>query len=170
MKIAIKNFLTTLRRYKVASVLNIAGMTLAFLAFYVIMSQVYYDITYNRSIKDSDRTYILVTRFADEDWMALASRMYAEEALAACSEVEYSGTIRKMGYGAEHVWVKRTEYNYDRYDYRTAAISLPLLDVLSFRTVDGDLRRLSEPETVIISESLAERMGATRSICPTWMP
>ena len=38
MKIAIKNFLTTLRRYKVASVLNIAGMTLAFLAFYVIMS------------------------------------------------------------------------------------------------------------------------------------
>ena len=42
MKIAIKNFLTTLRRYKVASVLNIAGMTLAFLAFYVIMSQVYY--------------------------------------------------------------------------------------------------------------------------------
>lgn len=159
MKIAIKNFLTTLRRYKMASVLNIAGMTLAFLAFYVIMSQVYYDITYNRPIKDSDRTYVLVTRFADADWMALASRMYAEEALAACSEVEYSGTIRKMGYGAEYVWVKRTEYNYDRYDYRTAAISLPLLDVLSFRTVDGDLRRLSEPETVIISESLAERMG-----------
>ncbi|UKI17763.1 MAG: hypothetical protein L6V80_06415 [Bacteroidales bacterium] len=55
--------------------------------------------------------------------------------------------------------MKRTEYNYDRYDYRTATMSLPLLDVLSFRTVEGDLRRLSEPETVIISESLAERMG-----------
>lgn len=79
MKIAIKNFLTTLRRYKVASVLNIAGMTLAFLAFYVIMSQVYYNITYNRPIKDSDRTYILVTRFAEADWMALASRMDAEK-------------------------------------------------------------------------------------------
>ena len=67
MKIAIKNFLTTLRRYKVASVLNIAGMTLAFLAFYVIMSQVYYNITYNRPIKDSDRTYILLTRFAEAE-------------------------------------------------------------------------------------------------------
>ena len=65
MKIAIKNFLTTLRRYKVASVLNIAGMTLAFLAFYVIMSQVYYDVTYNRSIRDSDRTYILLSRHYD---------------------------------------------------------------------------------------------------------
>ena len=145
MKIAIKNFLTTLRRYKVASVLNIAGMTMAFLAFYVIMSQVYYDITYNRSIKDSDRTYILVTRFADVDWMALSSRMYAEDALASWPDVECSGAIRKVGDGAEYVWVKRSEYNYDRYDYRTAAISL--------------VRRLSEPETVIISESLAERMG-----------
>ena len=158
MKIAIKNFLTTLRRYKVASVLNIAGMTLAFLAFYVIMSQVYYDITYNRSIKDSDRTYILLTRFT-EDWIALASRGVAERTFGLWPDVECSGTIRNKGLGAEYVWVKRTEYNYDRYDYRTATMSLPLLDVLSFRTVEGDLRRLSEPETVIISESLAERMG-----------
>ena len=158
MKIAIKNFLTTLRRYKVASVLNIAGMTLAFLAFYVIMSQVYYNITYNRPIKDSDRTYILVTRFA-EDWIALASRGVAERTFGLWPDVECSGTIRNKGLGAEYVWVKRTEYNYDRYDYRTATMSLPLLDVLSFRTVEGDLRRLSEPETVIISESLAERMG-----------
>ena len=158
MKIAIKNFLTTLRRYKMASVLNIAGMTLAFLAFYVIMSQVYYDITYNCSIKDSDRTYILLTRFA-EDWIALASRGVAERTFGLWPDVECSGTIRNKGLGAEYVWVKRTEYNYDRYDYRTATMSLPLLDVLSFRTVEGDLRRLSEPETVIISESLAERMG-----------
>ena len=38
----IKNFLQTLRRYKVASVLNIMGLTLAFVAFYVIASQVWY--------------------------------------------------------------------------------------------------------------------------------
>ena len=159
MKIAIKNFLTTLRRYKVASVLNIAGMTLAFLAFYVIMSQVYYNITYNRPIKDSDRTYILVTRFAEADWMALASRMDAENALSSWPDVECFGAILKRGMGSEYVWVRNSEYNYDRYDYKTANISLPLLDVLSFRTVEGDVRRLSEPETVIISESLAERMG-----------
>ena len=40
MKIAFKNFITTLRRYKMASVLNIAGLTLAFTAFYVMMVQV----------------------------------------------------------------------------------------------------------------------------------
>ena len=36
----IKNFIMTLKRYKVASVLNIVGLTLAFVAFYVIASQV----------------------------------------------------------------------------------------------------------------------------------
>ena len=35
MKIAFQNFLTTLKRYKTASVLNIAGLTLAFFAMYV---------------------------------------------------------------------------------------------------------------------------------------
>ena len=33
MKIAFHNFLTTLRRYKVSSLLNIVGLTLAFTAF-----------------------------------------------------------------------------------------------------------------------------------------
>ena len=37
MKIAFRNFLTTLRRYKISSLLNVIGLTLAFTAFYVIM-------------------------------------------------------------------------------------------------------------------------------------
>ena len=36
MKIAFRNFLTTLRRYKISSLLNVIGLTLAFTAFYVI--------------------------------------------------------------------------------------------------------------------------------------
>ena len=55
----IKNFIMTLKRYKVASVLNIVGLTLAFVAFYVIASQVWYSATYNRPIEDSDRVYMI---------------------------------------------------------------------------------------------------------------
>ena len=72
------------------------------------------------------------------------------------------------------MWVKRTEYNYDRYDYRTATMSLPLLDVLSFRTVEGDLRRLSEPGDRhylgVAGRAYGGCMRATMYICPTWMP
>ena len=58
MKIAFKTFLTTLKRYKASSVLNVVGLTAAFLAFYVIMAQVRYDLTFNHSIKDSERVYL----------------------------------------------------------------------------------------------------------------
>lgn len=40
MKIALRNFLTTLRRYKASSLLNIIGLTLAFTACYIILVQV----------------------------------------------------------------------------------------------------------------------------------
>ena len=59
MKIAFRNFLTTLKRYKTASVLNIAGLTLAFMALYILISQVMYDVRYNRSIDDYARVYII---------------------------------------------------------------------------------------------------------------
>ena len=41
------------------------GMTIAFAAFYVIMSQVMYDVTFNSSIKDADKKYMLCSLFQD---------------------------------------------------------------------------------------------------------
>ena len=37
----LKNFLMTLKRYKVAGVLNVLGLALAFVAFYIIAAQVW---------------------------------------------------------------------------------------------------------------------------------
>ena len=59
MKIAFRNFLTMLRRYKASSLLNIVGLTLAFTAFYIILVQVRWELTYNRSIPDADRIYLV---------------------------------------------------------------------------------------------------------------
>ena len=50
---------------KASPILNILGMTIAFAAFYVIMSQVMYDVTYNSSIKDADKKYMVCTLFQD---------------------------------------------------------------------------------------------------------
>ena len=63
MKIAFKNFLMTLKRYKVASLLNVLGLTLAFVAFYIIASQVWFTITYNHSFPNADRTYLISPDF-----------------------------------------------------------------------------------------------------------
>ena len=61
MKIAYQNFLTTLKRYKTASVINIAGLTIAFIAFYILMAQVHHGLSYNSSIPDYERVYVTIT-------------------------------------------------------------------------------------------------------------
>lgn len=62
MKIAFHNFLTTLRRYKVSSLLNVIGLTLAFTAFYVILVQVRWEMTFNRAIPDAGQICLVAPR------------------------------------------------------------------------------------------------------------
>lgn len=51
MRYIFNNFLNTLKRYKVSSLLNIIGMAVAFAAFYVIMTQVCFNLGYNKSLR-----------------------------------------------------------------------------------------------------------------------
>ena len=83
MKIAFKNFLTTLRRYKTASALNIAGLTLAFTAFYIIMAQVRYEMSFNRTIADNERVYLISPQWNEDKWSTNAPRLSSERAMAA---------------------------------------------------------------------------------------
>jgi len=91
MKIAFKNFVMTLRRYKTASALNIAGLTLAFTAFYIIMAQVRYEVSFNRSIADNERVYLISPQWNEDKWSTNAPRLSSERAMAASPDVEGGG-------------------------------------------------------------------------------
>ena len=157
MKIAFKNFITTLRRYKMASVLNIAGLTLAFTAFYVMMVQVTYDLGYNRSIKDADRIWTVNANWIGGGFSLTSPRGPFEAALAQCPEVEGSAIITRRW--DVPVWVQESEFSFTEYAAVMDYISLPSLDLLGFRTVEGDLRQIENPNTVILPESLARLYG-----------
>ena len=157
MKIAFKNFITTLRRYKMASVLNIAGLTLAFTAFYVMMVQVTYDLGYNRSIKDAGRILTVNANWIGGGFSLTSPRAPFEAALAQCPEVEGSAIITRRW--DVPVWVQESEFSFTEYAAVMDYISLPSLDLLGFRTVEGDLRQIENPNTVILPESLARLYG-----------
>ncbi len=157
MKIAFKNFITTLRRYKMASVLNIAGLTLAFMAFYVMMVQVTYDLGYNRSIKDAGRILTVNANWVGGGFSLTSPRAPFEAALAQCPEVEGSAIITRRW--DVPVWVQESEFSFTEYAAVMDYISLPSLDLLGFRTVEGDLRQIETPNTVILPESLARLYG-----------
>ena len=54
-----RNFSHTFRRFFTASVLNIIGLAIAFASFFVIMTQVDYDLNFNKGYKDYQNIYRL---------------------------------------------------------------------------------------------------------------
>jgi putative ABC transport system permease protein len=128
MKIAFQNFLTTLKRYKTASILNVAGLTLAFFAMYVIMTQVIFYVRYNQCIPDNERVFLLCEQRTDEI-STLMGRYLAEQAISQSPIVEAGGMVLCPMYDpANHsLWVHRS--NGEMIKFRASfirQISLPM--------------------------------------------
>ena len=160
----LKNFLMTLKRYKVAGVLNVLGLTLAFVAFYIIAAQVWYSVTYNRPLKDSDRVYMVSalwgrsTGIENEEWSSSSPSPVTFESIEAFPQAEIGTHFRE--YPQPHrVWGKREQGDFQKYNIGSYDIAPEGLEVFGFNIIAGDAKKMNEPNTVVISESAATRIG-----------
>lgn len=160
MKIAFRNFLTTLRRYKISSLLNVIGLTLAFTAFYVIMTQVWWELGYNRSLYEADRIYLVENEdwYEPGKWSSWLNRPVPERVIASTAGVEVGGCMWG-GFGSGTCWTSNEpSFGYNKFSASCGSVSLPFLDVFAFRSVEGDVHDLGKPKSVIVSREVAERM------------
>ena len=160
----IKNFLMTLKRYKVAGVLNVVGLTMAFVAFYVIASQVWYSVTYNRPLKDSDRVYMISALWGSslgaewEKWSSNCPQPVTRETVEMFPQAEVSTHFRE--YKQPHrVWGKTSQGDFQKYNMGSYDMSPNGLEVFGFEIMAGDASQIKEPNTVVMSESAAHKMG-----------
>ena len=160
MKIAFRNFLTTLRRYKISSLLNVIGLTLAFTAFYVIMTQVWWELGYNRSLHEADRIYLVENEdwYEPGKWSSWLNRPVPERVIASTAGVEVGGCLWG-GFGSGTCWTSNEpSFGYNKFSASCGSVSLPFLDVFAFRSVEGDVHDIGKPKSVIVSREAAERM------------
>ena len=160
MKIAFRNFLTTLRRYKISSLLNVIGLTLAFTAFYVIMTQVWGELGYNCSLHEADRIYLVENEdwYEPGKWSSWLNRPVPERVIASTAGVEVGGCMWG-GFGSGTCWTSNEpSFGYNKFSASCGSVSLPFLDVFAFRSVEGDVHDLGKPKSVIVSREAAERM------------
>lgn len=160
MKIAFRNFLTTLRRYKISSLLNVIGLTLAFTAFYVIMTQVWWELGYNRSLHEADRIYLVENEdwYEPGKWSSWLNQPVPERVIASTAGVEVGGCMWG-GFGSGTCWTSNEpSFGYNKFSASCGSVSLPFLDVFAFRSVEGDVHDLGKPKSVIVSREAAERM------------
>ena len=159
MKIALHNFLTTLRRYKVSSLLNIVGLTMAFTAFYVILVQVRWEMTFNRAIPEAEHIYLVAPRspFDETGHSICSTRPDGEQLIAQSPEIEAGGCIRPWRW-EQPVWVKR-HGEFQRFRMSLNSVSEGFLATVGMRAVEGDLQALTQPNGVALARSQAARLG-----------
>ena len=154
MNLIFRNFWNTLRRYKVASVLNIAGLGVAFAAFAVIMMQVRYDLTYDRFHSNADRIFRLEIPMQEgrEPGITVPRPLARELVTSASSDIVQGGLMRTRG---------STNFSADNQSFvreRLWIFTPEILQIFDFQIVAGDTARLREPNTRLISQSTAERL------------
>lgn len=154
-----RSFIHLFGRYKTATLLNLAGLTVAFAAFMLLMMQVRYELGYDRQYAAADRIYRIEVKFVKNSrgdlWSIWLNRMTGETLVRSCAGIDAGGAWGWFPTGC-----------YDPNKGRSSAMGLPrggrvspaLLDLFEFEIVAGDTSRFREPNTVMISESHALAM------------
>ena len=85
----LKNIIYMARRFKMATALNMLGLIVAFAAFYIFMTQILHQVTFNHGIKDYKRLYRLESNFVynEMEFSDIVCRPFAD-ALQRMPEVE----------------------------------------------------------------------------------
>lgn len=68
MKEILNNIIYMAKRFKLASTFNLIGLTLAFVAFYLFMTQVEYQVSYNHGIEDYQQLYRMESDYLFNEW------------------------------------------------------------------------------------------------------
>ncbi len=68
IKETFKNLIYMARRFKLATTLNLLGPILAYIAFYLLMTQISYQRSYNHGVQDHERIYRMECSYLFPEW------------------------------------------------------------------------------------------------------
>ncbi len=154
---ALKNFTVTVRSMPPVTILNIVGLAVAIAVAYIIFVQVHHELSFNKGIKDANKTALIVG-----EGSYIGERKYATT--MARAEVEFIKNIHMVeNIGSIGLLGKRrgscTEDNPDGFVLTMSNILYPVatLQMFGFEFVEGDAVSLETYGNVAVSESAAAK-------------
>ena len=154
MKTIIRNFTSIFRKFVTANLLNLLGLSLAFASFFVIMTQVIYDLGYNKSFAEHEKLFRLTMEFGAgmEDYGTTLPRPVIEQLAAASPHV--------AGYGIKQGWINNDQFLVDNQEY-SLTLTYGIRDFLSVfkpKVIDGDLAGLQRNGNIVLTQTEATRI------------
>lgn len=158
MKTLIRNFFTTLRRFKMATFLNVVGLSVAFAAFIIIMIQVSYDLRFDSSIPDVNNVYRI--NLEHNGKRLAATPRPIGDGFAAYSPYVRSVAITNAMYASvfDSFFTVDEEAHPQTYVEKMMDTTEGYIDIFKPEMVEGSAQSLLEPDHVLIPQSVAKRV------------
>ena len=150
-----KPLLYYLRRYKTATLLNLLGLSMALAAFYLFMTQVEYNNTFNQNLKDYQRTY-RVEYWNDTKW-ANNQSADREKLWAQIAHIENTTS--------HAAWINQLEIKVNEHMYPITCYQVKknALDFWGIQLLPGSDTWQDKPDGYIMGESLAKKIFGTEN-------
>lgn len=153
----------TARRFKLATTLNIIGLTAAFASFYLLMTEIAYQRSYNQGLDDYQLLYRLESNYEYNEWdySDNVCRPFAE-ALKRLPQVESVSLMRDIHDGNNYTFTFLKDEKQLKYDI--CWCNATALSTLTDRLIDGSLEWAASdtsPNRRIIPASIAKEYFGT---------
>ena len=155
MKTIYRNLLSVIRRFKMATLLNVAGLSVAFAAFMVIMMQVNYDRTFDTSDPNHDRIFRVEFMY-QENAQVVINRPLAEAFFASSPHI-VAGALSSP-YSTDRFFSVENNGIKQFYEEKCIQVSPEYTEVFTFDFVEGTKEVLKQPDHVMIPLSMAQKL------------
>ena len=148
--------------------LNLLGLSLAFVIFYVLMAEVMWHVTFDRFHKDADRVcQVFYEDTSLDEWEKLFPELmkdgkqhfsaeFAEEIRRSTQDFEASVVVANGEYSG--LMPTDVEDVADSLDIQFVEATEGLFEVFTFDLIEGDTAAIHDPDKVFIPLSLAKKL------------
>ena len=160
-----KSFLSILRKYSVAMVMNFIGLVLGFTAFIVLMVQVSYQCDFDKNYPTSGRIYRVDKAGATNDdiFRNILPRGYADDIISSSPHIE-AGSISCPFIGSIIFNVADENGRMtEPFKSKVNVVYPELFKIFGVEFIEGNADALIDQQTVAIPQSLAKRLFANES-------
>ena len=150
-----KNFLYSIRTYRIPSVLNILGLAAAFAALYIIFVQVNYDYSFNKGIKNWEDIYCVeIKSWSDTNGFSLNTpRPLNEDVIATVPGIECIAGERCVNIEESYYTFKDGEKK--EFTLKTRGVTSSFPKLFNIDIIKGDSQSLDKPRTIMLSKKFA---------------
>lgn len=144
-----------MKRNLFSKILNFLGLTIAFTAFMVIAVQIKWDMTFNESFPDKDRTYRVETTAMTQDGNHGCTMCRPlNNMLKDLADIEAIGEFCASASGGAYAF-KSEEPDAPKLKAMVVPTASNLLDLMNLELVQGTYGQIDTVDAIVISEKLA---------------